>query len=153
MLKAGAGTLISDLVNHVVRTLSGPEIAGAVRFVELLVDIESRRFAGEYLETGRRHRAVASVSQARSGEPPNLRANRAAGSLDQEHLCHSRLRSGARSRAAFAPGLHALPLALALISACLTASANYTLNEFLDAQSDSYHPLKGERPRRPRIAR
>jgi decaprenyl-phosphate phosphoribosyltransferase len=45
-----------------------------------------------------------------------------------------------------APGLHALPLALALISACLTASANYTLNEFLDAQSDSYHPLKGERP-------
>jgi decaprenyl-phosphate phosphoribosyltransferase len=44
------------------------------------------------------------------------------------------------------PGLHALPLVLALISACLTASANYTLNEFLDAQSDSYHPLKGERP-------
>jgi decaprenyl-phosphate phosphoribosyltransferase len=40
----------------------------------------------------------------------------------------------------------ALPLVLALVSVCLVASANYTINEFLDAQYDRFHPLKGDRP-------
>ena len=34
----------------------------------------------------------------------------------------------------------------ALIIVCLTASANYTLNEVLDAPSDRHHPRKRERP-------
>ena len=36
--------------------------------------------------------------------------------------------------------------ALALVSVCLTASANYTINEYLDGPSDRFHPLKGSRP-------
>ena len=35
---------------------------------------------------------------------------------------------------------------VALVSICLIASANYTINEFLDAQFDRYHPLKHNRP-------
>src|ERR1700733_1481436 len=45
-----------------------------------------------------------------------------------------------------APGWRIAPLVLAVIGVCLTASANYTLNEFLDAQYDRFHPLKSERP-------
>ena len=53
--------------------------------------------------------------------------------------------------AAFAVAPHAgdvsvLPLVLALVSVCLLASANYTINEFLDAQYDRFHPLKSDRP-------
>jgi decaprenyl-phosphate phosphoribosyltransferase len=33
-----------------------------------------------------------------------------------------------------------------LASTCLIASANYTINEWLDAESDRHHPLKGTRP-------
>ncbi len=37
-------------------------------------------------------------------------------------------------------------LALALVSLCLTASANYTINEYLDARHDRFHPVKRHRP-------
>lgn len=37
-------------------------------------------------------------------------------------------------------------LVLALASCCLTASANYTINEYLDAPFDRHHPLKRSRP-------
>ncbi len=36
--------------------------------------------------------------------------------------------------------------ALGLLSLCLCASANYTINEFLDADSDRFHPVKRSRP-------
>ena len=39
-----------------------------------------------------------------------------------------------------------LPLALAIISTCLVASSNYTINEILDAPKDAFHPLKKHRP-------
>jgi 4-hydroxybenzoate polyprenyltransferase len=35
---------------------------------------------------------------------------------------------------------------VALLGVCLTASANYTINEYLDAEYDRYHPLKQKRP-------
>lgn len=35
---------------------------------------------------------------------------------------------------------------LALVSACLTASSNYVLNEILDARGDAEHPEKRLRP-------
>lgn len=35
---------------------------------------------------------------------------------------------------------------LGLISACLIASANYVINEWLDAESDKHHPEKSNRP-------
>jgi 4-hydroxybenzoate polyprenyltransferase len=35
---------------------------------------------------------------------------------------------------------------LSLLCLCLIASANYTINEFLDARSDRFHPLKSGRP-------
>jgi 4-hydroxybenzoate polyprenyltransferase len=38
------------------------------------------------------------------------------------------------------------PFALVVVSVCLLASANYTINEFLDAQYDRFHPLKSDRP-------
>lgn len=41
---------------------------------------------------------------------------------------------------------HVLPLAFGLASACLVASANYVLNEWLDAEFDRFHPLKRNRP-------
>lgn len=34
----------------------------------------------------------------------------------------------------------------ALVALCLIASANYTINEYLDAATDKYHPLKQARP-------
>jgi decaprenyl-phosphate phosphoribosyltransferase len=37
-------------------------------------------------------------------------------------------------------------LVVALISCCLVASANYTINEYLDAPFDRHHPLKRSRP-------
>jgi 4-hydroxybenzoate polyprenyltransferase len=37
-------------------------------------------------------------------------------------------------------------LVVGLVAVCLTASANYTINEFLDAQYDRHHPLKQNRP-------
>lgn len=37
-------------------------------------------------------------------------------------------------------------LAVGMVSVCLTASANYTINEFLDARHDRHHPLKQTRP-------
>jgi decaprenyl-phosphate phosphoribosyltransferase len=37
-------------------------------------------------------------------------------------------------------------LILGLLSLCAIASANYTINEFLDAQYDRFHPLKNDRP-------
>lgn len=37
-------------------------------------------------------------------------------------------------------------LFLGLVSTCLTASANYTINEWLDAESDRFHPIKKKRP-------
>jgi 4-hydroxybenzoate polyprenyltransferase len=49
----------------------------------------------------------------------------------------------------FVPSVrHDLVLAaiVALASTCLIASANYTINEWLDAESDRHHPLKRARP-------
>jgi 4-hydroxybenzoate polyprenyltransferase len=37
-------------------------------------------------------------------------------------------------------------LILGLVSACLISSANYTINEWLDAESDQFHPVKRQRP-------
>ncbi|MEM7098536.1 MAG: UbiA prenyltransferase family protein [Pseudomonadota bacterium] len=37
-------------------------------------------------------------------------------------------------------------LGLAIVSACLLASANYTINEYLDAEDDKHHPTKHSRP-------
>ncbi|MCU0493112.1 MAG: UbiA family prenyltransferase [Chloroflexaceae bacterium] len=44
------------------------------------------------------------------------------------------------------PGELFVPLLLALVSACLIASANYTINEWLDAEFDRFHPVKQYRP-------
>jgi decaprenyl-phosphate phosphoribosyltransferase len=41
---------------------------------------------------------------------------------------------------------HALSTLIAVISTCLVASANYTINEWLDAESDKFHPVKSARP-------
>lgn len=35
---------------------------------------------------------------------------------------------------------------LGLLSLCLCSSANYTINEFLDGESDRFHPVKKQRP-------
>jgi 4-hydroxybenzoate polyprenyltransferase len=56
---------------------------------------------------------------------------------------------GAAAALAVAPhagGIGLLPLLLVPVSVCLLASANYTINEFLDAQFDRFHPLKSSRP-------
>jgi decaprenyl-phosphate phosphoribosyltransferase len=37
-------------------------------------------------------------------------------------------------------------LVVGLLSACLIASANYVMNEWLDAESDRFHPVKKNRP-------
>ena len=39
-----------------------------------------------------------------------------------------------------------IQIALAVISTCLLASANYTINEWLDAKTDLHHPQKKHRP-------
>ena len=39
-----------------------------------------------------------------------------------------------------------LPTILALLALCLAASANYVINEWLDARTDQYHPVKKDRP-------
>ena len=38
------------------------------------------------------------------------------------------------------------PLILGLLSTCLIASANYVINEYLDAEFDKFHPVKKNRP-------
>ena len=40
----------------------------------------------------------------------------------------------------------ALALLLALVATSLIASANYTINEYLDAEFDRHHPIKSQRP-------
>lgn len=40
----------------------------------------------------------------------------------------------------------AMPLLIGLISTCLIASANYVINEWLDAEFDRFHPTKNNRP-------
>lgn len=40
----------------------------------------------------------------------------------------------------------AMWLGLGLVSTCLIASANYTINEFLDGEFDRHHPTKSSRP-------
>ena len=37
-------------------------------------------------------------------------------------------------------------LVVALVATCQIASANYTINEWLDADFDRHHPLKRQRP-------
>lgn len=39
-----------------------------------------------------------------------------------------------------------IKIILAVISVCLITSANYTINEWLDAEFDKFHPLKSGRP-------
>lgn len=39
-----------------------------------------------------------------------------------------------------------MPMLTAIASCCLIASANYTINEYLDAPFDRHHPLKQNRP-------
>ena len=38
------------------------------------------------------------------------------------------------------------PLIIAVASTCLVASANYVINEYLDAEFDRFHPVKKHRP-------
>jgi 4-hydroxybenzoate polyprenyltransferase len=54
---------------------------------------------------------------------------------------------GVASALAFARPTEALwTLPLAFIATCLVASANYTINEYLDAEYDRFHPTKSSRP-------
>ncbi len=39
-----------------------------------------------------------------------------------------------------------IPLIIGVLSTCLIASANYVINEWLDAEFDKYHPVKKNRP-------
>lgn len=39
-----------------------------------------------------------------------------------------------------------IDIMLAVIATCLIASANYTINEWLDARTDAHHPVKKHRP-------
>jgi 4-hydroxybenzoate polyprenyltransferase len=41
--------------------------------------------------------------------------------------------------------------ALGLLSLCLCSSANYTINEYLDGESDRFHPVKRHRPAAQRL--
>lgn len=38
------------------------------------------------------------------------------------------------------------PMFIGILSTCLIASANYVINEWLDAASDKHHPIKNKRP-------
>jgi 4-hydroxybenzoate polyprenyltransferase len=42
--------------------------------------------------------------------------------------------------------VNASNIILAILSICLLASANYTINEWLDAETDRHHPVKKDRP-------
>ena len=42
--------------------------------------------------------------------------------------------------------VHFLTFALGFLSTCFIASANYVINEWLDAPFDKYHPTKKNRP-------
>lgn len=56
---------------------------------------------------------------------------------------------GAAAALAVVPyGAHAFvtPIAAGVIATCLSASANYTINEYLDSQFDRVHPVKSRRP-------
>jgi len=44
------------------------------------------------------------------------------------------------------PGEFILPLILGVMSACLISSANYLINEWIDAEFDKHHPVKKNRP-------
>jgi 4-hydroxybenzoate polyprenyltransferase len=44
------------------------------------------------------------------------------------------------------PGRTAIYVGVALVATCLIASANYVINEWLDAEFDQYHPTKRHRP-------
>ena len=51
-------------------------------------------------------------------------------------------------------GSQVLPLLIGVVATSFIASANYLLNEWLDASYDKYHPLKSRRPfvqRRPQV--
>ena len=43
-------------------------------------------------------------------------------------------------------GITLLNIALCFVSTCFIASANYVINEWLDAEFDKYHPIKKNRP-------
>lgn len=43
-------------------------------------------------------------------------------------------------------GEFVVPLLLAIVSVCLISSANYVINEYLDAEDDRHHPTKHTRP-------
>lgn len=43
-------------------------------------------------------------------------------------------------------GMELFYLAIGVVSTCLIASANYTINEWLDAEFDRHHPVKRNRP-------
>ena len=45
-----------------------------------------------------------------------------------------------------APGALVLRVVVGLAATSLVASANYVINEWLDAESDKYHPVKKDRP-------
>lgn len=49
-------------------------------------------------------------------------------------------------RPASAPAELLLAIVLGLVSACAIASANYVINEWLDARFDRFHPTKSKRP-------
>ena len=51
-------------------------------------------------------------------------------------------------RPAFVPAVRPdlVAVLVGFVSTCLIASANYTINEWLDAESDRHHPLKHTRP-------
>src|SRR5258708_17141598 len=55
---------------------------------------------------------------------------------------------GAALALALAPNanLSVTHLVMAVVSCCLVASANYTINEYLDAPFDRHHPTKRSRP-------
>lgn len=56
---------------------------------------------------------------------------------------------GAVAAVMLVPGASSFPwlnLGIALLATCLAASANYVINEWLDAASDAHHPLKSSRP-------
>ncbi|MGH8605692.1 MAG: UbiA family prenyltransferase, partial [Gammaproteobacteria bacterium] len=48
------------------------------------------------------------------------------------------------TRTTFSDGI--VPTLIAVLSTCLVASANYVINEWLDAEYDRHHPVKRNRP-------